>query len=402
MKHLLNFDRILGRVEGVILSISLLTMLTFALYSVAYRNLVSPLVLRLQGESFGLGEAAPVAPTAPTSAAALPGSLPAATGEAAPDQPAALPAVGSGAAPTDAYLGDLGDEAPAAAPAPAPAPAPAATGAYLGDLGDEAPAAAPAPAPAPAPAATGAYLGDLGDEAPAAAPAPAPAPAPAATGAYLGDLGDEAPAAAPAPAPAPAATGAYLGDLGDEAPAAAPAPAPAPAAPTSEPTLATAALPPPAASVLPEDGPLLALLKWFNFGWIDVVTRHLLLWVAFFGAAYATNKRRYIKIEVLNRLFAPRGRERLTIGLDLIAAAACIFLVQASWRFLVAETASGGTLHGAIPAWVGIGIIPLGFGLLAYHFLFEAVLGIAILFGYDSPELTARREALRGLAEGAP
>ncbi len=64
-------------------------------------------------------------------------------------------------------------------------------------------------------------------------------------------------------------------------------------------------------------------------------------------------------------------------------------------KFMAAETASGGMLYGPVPAWVGIVIIPVGFGLLLWHFLLDAFLEVALWCGSKSPALLAWKDELQ-------
>ncbi len=154
----------------------------------------------------------------------------------------------------------------------------------------------------------------------------------------------------------------YLGDLAGGGEPSAPAGAPQQPAPVF---------------VQVEDTWLIGALKALNFAWIDVFTRHLLLWVAFLGAALATRKRKHINIDALSRVFSDKARARLRILLDLVAALVAALLASAAWKFMMSDVQAGGTLYKWIPSWVGIGIIPVGFGLLALHFGLEVVFGLA-------------------------
>ena len=357
MKLLLVFDRALSKVEAFLLALSLALMLLFSLYSVAYRNMVAPVVLWLQGRASEQQAFEPGTRALRTTRGSMPAARDTGQGREADIKPAPKhekPAAGPGEAPVDddgAYLGDLADEAPA----PAAATPPDDDGAYLGDLADE----APAPAAAPPPEDDGAYLGDLVDD----GPAPVAATPPEDDGAYLGDLVDDGPAAVPS-----GRDEARPDDRvrGEEPARIGPRPPSGFGAPHREPWL-------------------LRLLKFFNFAWIDLVTRHLLLWVAFLGAALATRRRKHINIDALSRLISLRAKLRLRILLDLVAAVICLFLTHAAWKFLMSESAAGGVFYKWIPSWVGIGIIPVGFGLLALHFCFEVLLGIGSIRGFPGP-----------------
>ena len=360
MKFLLAVDRWVGKVEGFCLAASLVALLLLTLYSVMYRNLLGPIALKMQSEVISAAESgtAPAVVEAASNAGDSLKTVPAGADAKPPAEGAAKPATGD-------YAGDLDDDAPAAVAKPAEAaPAAAAktaSGDYAGDLDDDSPAAKPA--------------GEGADAAPTAAPAAKPAGSD-----YAGDLEDDSPAA---PVKAPAATA--------DSPAiqaAATAGARAPAAPLAE-------------MRLPEDTPMLAFLKWLTFSWIDVVTRHLLLYIGFFGAALAVRQRGHIKIELLSRLFKGHYGDKLRIFLDLVSMVVCAFLVRAAWRFLLSESEGGGTLYGSIPSWVGIIIVPVGFGLLSFHCALEALLGILASLGVGTVEMEARRVEL-GLNEEVP
>ncbi len=349
MKALLVLERWVGKVESFFLVASLVAMLSLTLYSVAYRNLLAPFVLKLQASEMSESTMAPAVVNAK---AAKPASAAPAAASVGTDPVAAAPA----AAPS---AGDLDDEpaAPVKVAAAAPAEAPSA-----GDLDDEpaAPANVAAAAPAAAPSA-----GDLDDE-PAAPAKVAAAPAAAPS---TGDLDEDQPTP---PAPAVATAAAQV--------AAAPTPAPSSASFINN---------------IPQDSAFLKVLKSLNLAWTDKVTLHLLLWVGFFGAAIAAGKRKHIKIDALSRLLPKAFRERLQILLDLVAATACFFLANAALKFMASETASGTVFYGSIPGWVGIVIIPVGFGLLMWHFLMDAVFEIALWAGNKTPELLAWKEELQ-------
>jgi len=349
VKPLFALDRLIGRVESVLLVTSLAALLLLTLYSVAYRNLLAPVVLKMQARAAqsstgGVSERDRVAPVA------------------VPDE------VGGGTR-------ESGDSAKPAGPPP--------TGEdFAGDLEDDeeaAPAAAPAAGTGQAAAKGqgGEFAGDLEDDeeaAPAAAPAAGTGQAAAKKqgGDFAGDLEDDegtAPAAAPAAAPTAAPTpdsGARVQDHD------------------------TLAVPPPAQP----ESLLLRVLKFLNFGWIDTVTRHLLLWIAFFGGAIATRHRRHIKIDALSRLLPEEGRNRLTILLDVAAIAVCVVMARAAWKFMTSESETDAVFYGSLPVWVGIAIIPVGFGLLIWHFLLDCLLEVLWSLGVRSPELVQWREEL--------
>ena len=100
--------------------------------------------------------------------------------------------------------------------------------------------------------------------------------------------------------------------------------------------------------------------------WADILLRHILLWLGFLGAAIATSENRHINIDSVRRFLSPRIR--------LATAAICILLASAAWEFVQGEIADRRTVLEGIPSWYFQSIIPVGFGLLAIHFIIRAIL----------------------------
>jgi TRAP-type C4-dicarboxylate transport system permease small subunit len=104
--------------------------------------------------------------------------------------------------------------------------------------------------------------------------------------------------------------------------------------------------------------------------WVDVVNRHLVLWIGMVGAALATSRGRHIRIDVLGRLLkGDRGR---WVGalLDLLAAWICLRLALASLTFVLQTREFGDTLAPLEwPAWMLQAVIPASFALMSLHFL---------------------------------
>jgi len=336
---LFALDRLIGKVESALLVASLAALLLLTLYSVAYRNLLAPVVLKMQARAAQSSTEVGAVPGGAQAPAAVPGEARGGGGTEEPPKPS------EGAPAGDDFAGDLDDEEAPAAPATGDRKAPATgQGDFAGDLDDEEAPAAPATGDRKAPA-TG-------------------------QGDFAGDLDEEGPAASPVEAPA------------------------RPAAPPTADVAAAAATTPSQELAAPPESLLLRILKFLNFGWIDTVTRHLLLWIAFLGGAVATRYRRHIKIDALSRLLPEEGRNRLTILLDVAAIAVCVVMARAAWKFMTSESETDAVFYGSLPVWVGIAIIPVGFGLLIWHFSLDCLLEILWNVGVRSPELVRWREEL--------
>ncbi len=114
--------------------------------------------------------------------------------------------------------------------------------------------------------------------------------------------------------------------------------------------------------------------------WADILLRHLVLWTGFFGAALAASKNRHINIDVLTRFLPERVKSGINILTNLFAATICALLMQAAITFVRQEMADGNVVIEGIPSWYAELIIPVGFGLLVFHFLVRAVVSAGELW----------------------
>ena len=123
--------------------------------------------------------------------------------------------------------------------------------------------------------------------------------------------------------------------------------------------------------------------------WIDPLLRALVLWVAFLGALAATARGRHIAIDVVSRMLPPRGRSILVRIVSLLAGAICVALANGSYEYLGLEREFTSEAFLGIPSWVVQSVLLLGFALLAFRFLADAVLGPDPAAGPESMEPSA-------------
>ncbi|NOY68014.1 MAG: TRAP transporter small permease [Deltaproteobacteria bacterium] len=109
----------------------------------------------------------------------------------------------------------------------------------------------------------------------------------------------------------------------------------------------------------------------------DTLVRHLVLWVAFFGAAIATRSGSHVKIDALTRAMPEGLRPWSQVATNLFSAVVCSLLVYASWEFIHIEYQSGGSSGFAgLPVWTMEVIFPFGYALMAVRFARLAVVNI--------------------------
>jgi TRAP-type C4-dicarboxylate transport system permease small subunit len=103
----------------------------------------------------------------------------------------------------------------------------------------------------------------------------------------------------------------------------------------------------------------------------DVLSRYLVLYVAFFGAALAVRSHRHIRLDIVAAFLSHRRIVQIRTPLYLLSAAVCALFAQAAIRFwyddwqYVADNERWSSLLALIT--------PFGFGLLALNFLLAAV-----------------------------
>lgn len=102
--------------------------------------------------------------------------------------------------------------------------------------------------------------------------------------------------------------------------------------------------------------------------WGDPLLRHMLLWVALLGATMATKEGKHINIDVISKLFPDRGKAAIQALTNLFSAVICVFLIQASLKFIRDEFQGGALAFLKVPTWTVTLIFPVAFGLIALRF----------------------------------
>jgi TRAP-type C4-dicarboxylate transport system permease small subunit len=117
-----------------------------------------------------------------------------------------------------------------------------------------------------------------------------------------------------------------------------------------------------------------------NILWGDMATRHLVIWVGFFGAFLASRSGRHFSIGFLSRFLGPKSRPWFAAVSDLFAAVICAFLVAAGWTFVTVGLDPRSVLFLGIRQTAAAMIVPAGFLLMALQFTLRAVqdLGAAV------------------------
>lgn len=101
----------------------------------------------------------------------------------------------------------------------------------------------------------------------------------------------------------------------------------------------------------------------------DELVRHLVLWIAFFGAGIATRSGSHVKIDVLTKFMPAKMRRYADTAVSLFSCVICALLAAASIQFIHFEYQ--GQARSAFfntPVWIMAVILPLGYGIIALRF----------------------------------
>lgn len=120
---------------------------------------------------------------------------------------------------------------------------------------------------------------------------------------------------------------------------------------------------------------LTIVLRWFgtSIHWLEPAVRHLVFIATFLGGVLATGRGTHIGIDILGKYFENKHSfKTLAIIRRLISITSCLTLIwlgKASYDFMLVELEYGKEVFLGLHSGVLVGIIPVGFGLIALRFL---------------------------------
>lgn len=120
------------------------------------------------------------------------------------------------------------------------------------------------------------------------------------------------------------------------------------------------------------------VLRRFGLGllWGETLLKQLVLVTGFLGAALAAAREKHFAWEAAHMGASPRLQPWLRLVANAGAAAVCLLLAQAGWRYALDEKAAASVLMTVgslqVPAWPFAAAIPAGFALVLLHSLFKA------------------------------
>jgi len=109
--------------------------------------------------------------------------------------------------------------------------------------------------------------------------------------------------------------------------------------------------------------------------WSEPVSRLMVLWLALLGGLSATREQRHIAIDAFPRLLPRPARVVAWWLAQAGAAVICGLLTWYSIGMIELELEAPTYLVGRFPNWIGMLVLPFGFGLMALRFLLAAFAG---------------------------
>lgn len=126
-----------------------------------------------------------------------------------------------------------------------------------------------------------------------------------------------------------------------------------------------------------------------GFGWIEQAESLLLIWLTVAGAVVAARQHQHLGIDVLSERLKPGLRTAFRVLTVVFAAAVCVVLAQASWELMQLERETPSEATQLVPAWVKLTALPIGFGLMALHYLVQIAKPVAPPHVAETPPAAA-------------
>ena len=110
-----------------------------------------------------------------------------------------------------------------------------------------------------------------------------------------------------------------------------------------------------------------------GFPILDVISRHLVLFILFSGAALITEHNKHIKIDVLAALMPADKKMNLVRPFLLIATIVCLLFAWYAGKFWLDEWEYA-PVNDRVSVYLAL-VLPAGFMLLALHFFLLTLIG---------------------------
>lgn len=118
---------------------------------------------------------------------------------------------------------------------------------------------------------------------------------------------------------------------------------------------------------------MVAFIDRIKLSWIDVVLRQMVILVSFFGAMMATQRSKHINVDALSKLLGRKWRRWLAVATNALAVYVCVVLAQAGADLVAISREHPNRIVPWADDWLFQTMFPIGFGLVAFHFVVRLV-----------------------------
>ena len=118
---------------------------------------------------------------------------------------------------------------------------------------------------------------------------------------------------------------------------------------------------------------LIDFIDTIKLAWIDILLRQLVLIVGFLGAMVASRRREHITIDAVGQFLEGRAKHGVDALTGLVASGVCVFLAYSGWELVKIGLKWPRDLLPFAQEWTFQLMFPVGFGLMALHFLLRSV-----------------------------
>lgn len=140
------------------------------------------------------------------------------------------------------------------------------------------------------------------------------------------------------------------------------------------------------------------LRNFFDSGidWGDIVVRHLVLFILFFGASLSTREKRHIQMDISARLVPDPWKPWVDLLINGFCILVTALLLVAAITFTQDEKLSGSILFLNVPTWTLIMIMPIGFTLITVRFVIHFAKAMFVILGKRKGPSDPLHAALKG------
>ncbi|WP_428912101.1 TRAP transporter small permease [Niallia sp. Krafla_26] len=112
----------------------------------------------------------------------------------------------------------------------------------------------------------------------------------------------------------------------------------------------------------------------YSFGWSEELSRYILIWIAWIGAAYTVRTQKHIRVELVKNIVNETGKKVIELITLLIWFLFALFLVLNGTELISNLFATGQTSpSNEIPMWIVYLAVPIGGSLMALRLIQQAI-----------------------------